>query len=287
MGAFSVVPGSKATVTFTPMPGYKLTALNGAAIVPFVNPTTQVSYAGKDANSGALVNLPYAGAVKVQFTVAATTMNISGTFTADAAVSAGADQNVTANTLVTLNGSVTPATSPLYSWTQSAGPTVALSNINVAGPTFTPSVNGTYTFKLTASNAVGVGMDSVNVYVSGGAIMPINARTMCVDCHAGQGVGGGYAANGVYANWSTGYAPGRGHRNSFHPANCNNCHIGAETGAHPGVVNGNACQACHAGTHAPANHTAFVAPMPIACSATVLTALTRPKSAVSTATPLG
>jgi hypothetical protein len=86
---------------------------------------------------------------------------------------AGPDQNVAVNTLVTLNGggSRDPdgGPSPLsFSWAQTAGPSVTLSGAGTASPTFTPTVVGTYTFRLTVSDGAATATDDVTVNVSGG-----------------------------------------------------------------------------------------------------------------------
>ena len=66
---------------------------------------------------------------------------------------AGPDQlGLTAGTLVTLDGtgSSDPEGDSLsHSWQQVAGPTVSLSDNNIAQPTFTPTIKGTYVFELT------------------------------------------------------------------------------------------------------------------------------------------
>tara|TARA_Y100000310_G_scaffold342527_1_gene446174 strand:- start:19546 stop:20688 length:1143 start_codon:yes stop_codon:yes gene_type:complete len=68
---------------------------------------------------------------------------------------AGPDQNVDTGTLVTLDGtgSSDPDTDPLtYSWTQTAGTAVTLSDNTAAQPTFTPPSDGTYTFELVVND---------------------------------------------------------------------------------------------------------------------------------------
>ncbi len=86
---------------------------------------------------------------------------------------AGTDQNVTVNTLVTLNGSGSSdpdgGPSPLtYAWTQLSGPSVTLNNPNTVSPTFTPTTAGTYAFRLTVSDGAASDTDDVTVTVTGG-----------------------------------------------------------------------------------------------------------------------
>ena len=86
---------------------------------------------------------------------------------------AGPDQNVTVNTLVTLNGSGSndpdSGPSPLsFSWAQISGPAVTLSSPNTATPTFTPTTTGTHVFRLTVSDGAANDTDDVTVNVTGG-----------------------------------------------------------------------------------------------------------------------
>ncbi|MEW6608691.1 MAG: PEGA domain-containing protein [bacterium] len=80
---------------------------------------------------------------------------ISGQPNQPPVANAGPDQTVEINTLVTLDGSQSydPEHYTLtYKWTQTAGPTVSLSNPNAMKPTFTPTVAGTYIFKLVVND---------------------------------------------------------------------------------------------------------------------------------------
>ena len=84
---------------------------------------------------------------------------------------AGTDQVVNEGVLVTLDGtgSSDPDVEPItYSWEQTAGPTVTLSDSTSASPTFTsPSVvaDTVLTFQLTVSDGAATNSDSVNVTV--------------------------------------------------------------------------------------------------------------------------
>jgi extracellular elastinolytic metalloproteinase len=83
---------------------------------------------------------------------------------------AGPDQNVTVNTLVTLNGgqSSDPEGSPLtFSWAQISGPSVSLNNPTSVNPTFTPTVVGAYVFRLTVGDGTATATDDVTVTAAG------------------------------------------------------------------------------------------------------------------------
>jgi len=72
---------------------------------------------------------------------------------------AGSAQTVRQSSLVTLNGSASTdpdnGPSPLsYSWTKIAGPNVSLTGATTAGPKFTPSVKGLYTFGLIVNDGL-------------------------------------------------------------------------------------------------------------------------------------
>jgi pimeloyl-ACP methyl ester carboxylesterase len=70
---------------------------------------------------------------------------------------AGSNQNGYTGKLVTLNGiaSYDPDSGPsplTYAWTQTSGPTVALTGAGTATPSFTPTQSGTYLFRLVVSD---------------------------------------------------------------------------------------------------------------------------------------
>ena len=72
-------------------------------------------------------------------------------------VTAGPDQAVQPGTLVQLTGSVNDpeGAATTFVWAQTAGPIVSLSNQSTLTPSFTPTVKGIYTFKLTGTDAQG------------------------------------------------------------------------------------------------------------------------------------
>ena len=84
---------------------------------------------------------------------------------------AGPDQTVAVGASVQLDGSVSsdPDGDSLgYSWAQTGGPAVTLSNIHAVKPSFkAPAIAGALTFKLTVSDGLLTSSDSVGVTVSG------------------------------------------------------------------------------------------------------------------------
>lgn len=82
------------------------------------------------------------------------------------AAAAGADQHVGEGDVVTLDGSASsdPDGDALtYSWTQTGGPAVTLSDPTAAKPTFTPPDNGVYSFRLTVDDGTATSSDDMTV----------------------------------------------------------------------------------------------------------------------------
>ena len=98
--------------------------------------------------------------------------------------SAGPDQTVASGASVTLAGSATGSAPLSFAWTQTAGPTVALSDPTVAAPAFVaPQVTATtvLAFQLTVTNAAGTSTATVNVTVGAATAPTVNhipARTV-------------------------------------------------------------------------------------------------------------
>ena len=84
---------------------------------------------------------------------------------------AGPDQSIAENAVVTLDatGSTDPESQPLtYTWVQTGGPAVVLSDANAAQPTFTAPellVNTDLTFQLTANDGTSDSVDTVTISV--------------------------------------------------------------------------------------------------------------------------
>ena len=147
---------------------------------------------------------------------------------------AGSTQTAIVNTLVTLDGTASTPASGTYKWSvvqvPAHTPTVTVPSVNgstAAQPTFTPSVAGTYRFKLVYN---GQTLKPAYVYVYVTANVAAGARTQCQNCHQQQGVGGT-----VFADWS-----GSVHKQN--KAMCYDCHDGANSGGHPGTPQ---CTSCH------------------------------------------
>jgi methionine-rich copper-binding protein CopC len=92
------------------------------------------------------------------------------TLNAPPTANAGPDQNASLSSTVTLTGSASSdpdGSITAYSWLQTSGTTVTLSNSAAASPTFTaPSSAGTLVFQLTVTdNSGGTGTDTVTVNV--------------------------------------------------------------------------------------------------------------------------
>ena len=91
---------------------------------------------------------------------------------------AGLNQTVSVGALVTLNGTASsdPNSPPLpltYQWTQTSGPTVALSGASTAKPTFTPVLVGTYVFSLVVNNgSANSPAASVTIFVNPLPVLP-------------------------------------------------------------------------------------------------------------------
>ena len=94
-------------------------------------------------------------------------------------VNAGSDQTVNAGATVTLSGSIIPTVIE-YSWSQTSGPSVTLSNSDTSSPSFTaPNVSSQthLVFRLTGSAAGSYSGDSVTITVNPASPPTVNAGT--------------------------------------------------------------------------------------------------------------
>jgi PKD repeat protein len=78
-------------------------------------------------------------------------------------VNAGPDQSIQPNTLAQLSGTISDpeGTALTFGWQQTSGPAVTLSNPNTLTPSFTPTVKGSYSFRLTATDAQGLSSNDI------------------------------------------------------------------------------------------------------------------------------
>ena len=228
-GTKSGVVGTPLTYVFTPFAGAKVQSIAGLPSGATLKDPTK---------STATVAFPYAGPVAVTFTpVAGTNVTMTPSFLAMTA-SAGAAQTVATGTAVTLPGS-SSAPGASFAWTQVGGPSLGNPwTATLASPTLTLTAAGSYTFQLTATLGTDSASSSVLVKVIAGYTAPTAlqaAKKGCADCHTASGVG-----SGEYDKWAA----------SAHSAKlvtCDTCHVGANTGAHPGApVTAAACESCHA-----------------------------------------
>jgi hypothetical protein len=164
---------------------------------------------------------------------------LTGTY-AVAGAYAGTARTTLAGTPVVLDGSAsTGATS--YSWSQVSGPTaVALSGATASRATFiAPARLGTYQFRLTTNGGASSSVTSVHVTNS----LIEAGRKQCQNCHDQSGVG---VKARVFANWSASI-----HARLDNPVMCYTCHVGTDTGGHPGQATSSTCRRCHQAANHP------------------------------------
>lgn len=211
-GTSSLQLGTSKSYTFSPTSGNQVVAFDGL-------PAS--GYTLSPATIPAAINQ----AVTLTLTVPATPLTITGYFLGVVA-NAGSTQYVMPGTTVTLDGSGSSIRAGggtlSYAWTQTGGTAVTLSDATAAKPTFSTAATGTYNFKLTVTNGsyTNSATTAVNVITSAAA----TARSMCGSCHQASNVG---VTQNVFPNWSS----------STHEQKlvmCANCHVGADTGGHPG-----------------------------------------------------
>ena len=211
-GSLKYKPGSNVTYTLTPASGKNLVSVSGTS-------GSTVTY--YNASTGAVVTLPAATDVAVLMSVS--NIQAGATFTPSfkgVTASAGAPQTAVVGTTVTLAA----GTASSYSWLQLGGPEiVTLSSTSAQKPTFTPGTAGVYTFKVTVTS--GAYSDSATTTVTASSSLTQASYVTCIKCHSQVGVGAG-----IYANWSTSVHSGSAH------SSCQACHVGTNTGAHPGTV---------------------------------------------------
>jgi hypothetical protein len=195
--------------TFTPVSGFNVVSIAGVPAGATVSPAVPAA-----ANTAVVVTFP----TNYTFTGS---VALAGTFAGPPVANAGSPQTVLPNTQVILDGSGSTGAITSYTWTQTSGPATVTLTPSGSNATFTASVPGTYTFRLTVTGG-SFATTTVNVTNDPAAA----AKSQCQNCHQGNNVG---IAQNVFNNWSSSQ-----HRANF--VMCANCHVGANTGGHPGTL---------------------------------------------------
>jgi predicted CxxxxCH...CXXCH cytochrome family protein len=217
------------TVTFTPTSAaFTLSSFTGipVGVTPAAYQTPAVPAAGQ--------------AVKVTFPVGfkiTSDIALVGTFSSPNPV-ANAVSSAPAYTTktVTLDGTGSLAAGGIssYSWAQTSGPAVTLTNPYAAQASFLPTVAGIYGFSLTLQPGGSTASTTVTVYADANGYVV----DKCQSCHNGSG---NSLTISAYTKW-------KGSKHEINYVVCAKCHVGADTGAHPGVVPENKCFNCHNAT---------------------------------------
>ncbi|MDD2735845.1 MAG: hypothetical protein PHF56_18070 [Desulfuromonadaceae bacterium] len=210
-------------VTFTPSASYRLDSISGIPAGAVQSPAVPV------ANQPVIVTFP-AG-----YVVNSNAMLV-GTFVTDGPIAkAGSGQSVVAGATVTLDGSSSVGGGTgisSYSWAQVSGPAaVTLTNASSAIASFTPTVAGTYSFSLTLMPGGSTATTQVEVF-SDPNLLVVN---LCQNCHVASG---NAPTINAYTKWN-------GTKHELNNVVCSTCHVGSDTGTHPGIVPENKCISCH------------------------------------------
>lgn len=179
-----------------------------------------------------------------QYFIFNSNVNLVATFTSQSPIAnAGPGQIGYVGHVTTLDGSASQlnGVTTTYAWSQTSGPaTVVITpDANPARATFTPAVSGTYGFTLTLSPGGSTATTSVTVYNDATEV-----AMQCQSCHVTTGKAKIIKA---YDDWATS-------KHNLNDVACANCHIGANTGNHPGSFSqATACNPCHNDGN-PVNH---------------------------------
>jgi hypothetical protein len=210
--------------------------LTSAKVITFTptEPSFTVNISGIP--SGALQSpaVPGAGqSVTVTFPVGfniTSNIALTGTFSSLNPVAiVGSPQTTFTSDAVVLDGSGSLTSGGIgissYLWSQIVGPTVTLSNADSTQARFIPTAAGTYRFSLALQPGGSTASTTVTVFES----LPAFVRDQCYNCHSAAEVG---VASNVFGNWSS-----SGHKTKG--VACSQCHVGANTGGHPGKLTKN------------------------------------------------
>ncbi|MFZ4855047.1 MAG: PKD domain-containing protein [Desulfuromonadaceae bacterium] len=233
----TVIPSS--TVGYAP--GTVFTTPQVFTFTPISASYTVSSITGIPAGAIKSPAVPLAGqTVTVTFPVGfAINSNIvlEGTFTTQNPIAnAGLSQSSHIGATATLDGtaSISGGGISSYSWSQVSGPVTPLVNANTAIARFTPTAAGTYVFSLTLMPGGSTASTTVTIYNDANEL----AINKCQNCHV----------NVINPIISNAYIKWYGSKHQIQSVVCSNCHIGTDTGAHPGSFNQeNSCStvACH------------------------------------------
>ena len=139
----------------------------GTNLVPI--PNTGYAFSGWSGDIAGRAN-PYKLSVTANTTVVANFIPVA--LDAPPVANAGANQTVTINSLVTLDGraSSDPDNGPqplTFAWVQLSGPiSISLTGATTAQPTFTPNVSGTFTFRMTVWDGMATSSADVSITVN-------------------------------------------------------------------------------------------------------------------------
>ncbi|MEI6828133.1 MAG: hypothetical protein WCK54_21280, partial [Desulfuromonadales bacterium] len=198
--------------TFTPSAGFKISSITGIPAGASQSPAVPLT------GQQVTVTIP-AG-----FTVTASSAMV-GTFVNDSPIAkAGNSHSAVVGTTVMLDGSGSlPGGSGIssYSWAQTSGPAVTLANAASALSSFTPPAAGSYVFTLTVMPGGSTSSITITAFADANALVSND----CQNCHNASG---NPITINAYTKWSA-------TKHELGAVVCANCHIGADTGAHPGA----------------------------------------------------
>ena len=207
-------PSSALKFNFTPSTGNSVMSITG---VPAG--TTVSSVLPAAVNTAVTVTFP------TTFTF---TSNVAliGTFSGPPVAVIAPPNTVLTNTSATLDGSGSTGTITSWTWSETGGPGFPATKVipdNSSGATisFTPTQAGSYSFRLTVTGG-STAYTTLTVTNSGAAA----ARSQCQNCHQSNGIG---TSQNVFGDWSSS-------QHEAHVVMCYLCHVGTNTGGHPGQL---------------------------------------------------
>ena len=224
--AYGAVLSAAKKITFIPdSASYAVTSISNIPVGATQSPAVPV------AGQPVTVTFP------VGFTITSNTALVGAFASENPVAKTGSSQTSFVGATVTLDGSSSrPGGSGIsgYSWAKTSGPAATLVNANSAQARFVPTTVGTYIFTLTLMPGGSTASTTVNVFADGNSAV----LNDCQNCHA--------ANNSVKT--TTAYTKWYASKHQVNSVICINCHVGADTGGHPGTVATNICISCHNAT---------------------------------------